>query len=42
MQDQLRAAMMEGNWNVVRRLRRDIHEISPACWMHGPDFCLSA
>ena len=25
----------------VRRLRRDPHEKGPACWLHGPDFCLS-
>ncbi len=25
----------------VRRLRRDPHEKEPACWLHGPDFCLS-
>lgn len=26
----------------VRRLRRDAHDPSPACWMHAEKFCLSA
>jgi len=25
----------------LRRLRRDAHERSDSCWLHGPAFCLS-
>ena len=27
--------------HVVRRLRRDTHAIDDACWLHGPEYCLS-
>ncbi len=42
LNDLLRAALTKGTWAVVRRLRRDAHEQTPACWLHGQDFCLSA
>ena len=29
-------------WTAIRRLRRDPHEPSPSCRLHGPSFCLSA
>jgi protein-L-isoaspartate(D-aspartate) O-methyltransferase len=37
-------AMMTGlaRANTVTRLRRDEHEPSPACWLHGRGFCLTA
>jgi protein-L-isoaspartate(D-aspartate) O-methyltransferase len=36
-------AMMTGlaRANAVTRLRRDEHEPSPACWLHGKGFCLT-
>jgi protein-L-isoaspartate(D-aspartate) O-methyltransferase len=37
----LRKAMMRGGWGSVQSLRRDAHEVSDACWLHGGDFCLS-
>jgi protein-L-isoaspartate(D-aspartate) O-methyltransferase len=42
MNERLRAALTKGNWFVVRRLRRDVHDPSPNCWLHGNDFCLTA
>ncbi len=42
LNDPLRAAMSKMTWAAVRQLRRDPHEPAPACWFHGPDFCLSA
>ncbi|HEY7544624.1 MAG TPA: methyltransferase domain-containing protein [Blastocatellia bacterium] len=42
MNNKLREAMMRGTWATVRRLRRDPHEPSDTCWLHGSDFCLSA
>jgi protein-L-isoaspartate(D-aspartate) O-methyltransferase len=41
---QLGKAMMSGpmRWQGITRLRRDTHETSPTCWLHGPTFCLSA
>ena len=37
------AAMMAGpqKWMAVRRLRRDAHEPSPSCWLHGGGVCFS-
>ena len=40
-QDGLREALMRGNFASVRSLRRDAHEASETCWLHGEDFCLS-
>jgi len=34
------AALMKGPFAPVKRLRRDSHEPGPACWLHGPTFCL--
>jgi hypothetical protein len=36
-------AMMAGpaRWQAVKRLRRDAHEASDACWIHGATCCLS-
>jgi protein-L-isoaspartate(D-aspartate) O-methyltransferase len=41
---QLGKAMMAGphKAQAVSRLRRDWHEPSPSCWLHGPAFCLSS
>lgn len=37
----LREAFMRGVWGSVQSLRRDAHELSDACWLHGDGFCLS-
>ena len=37
----LREAMSKGTWMTVRSLRREEHEASATCWLHGEDFCLS-
>jgi protein-L-isoaspartate(D-aspartate) O-methyltransferase len=33
-------ALMNPTFTAVKRLRRDSHEQGPACWLHGPTFCL--
>ena len=37
-------AMMAGpqRAQAIARLRRDPHDPDPACWLHGPGFCLSS
>lgn len=35
-------AMKASPFPPVKRLRRDAHEASPACWLHADQFCLSA
>jgi len=42
MNDRLGKAFMRGPWPSIKRLRRDSHEASPSCWLHGDSFCLSA
>jgi protein-L-isoaspartate(D-aspartate) O-methyltransferase len=37
----LREAFMRGVWGSVQSLRRDGHELSDTCWLHGDGFCLS-
>jgi len=37
----LREAFMRGEWGSVQSLRRDAHESSETCWLHGDGFCLS-
>jgi protein-L-isoaspartate(D-aspartate) O-methyltransferase len=37
----LREAFMRGVWESVQSLRRDDHESSDTCWLHGDGFCLS-
>ena len=41
--EQLGKAMMLGpqKWQAISRLRRDTHERSASCWLHGPGFCFS-
>lgn len=41
--DQLGKAMMAGpgQWQGIRRLRRDPHDASPSCWLHGSSWCFS-
>lgn len=42
MNERVGKALMAGPmaWQKVSRLRRDAHEPSPACWLHGDTFCL--
>jgi protein-L-isoaspartate(D-aspartate) O-methyltransferase len=44
--EQLNAKLLDaykrGPWPAFARLRRDAHDESPACWLHGGGFCLSA
>ena len=42
MNERLGNALMRGQYPRFTRLRRDRHDESPACWLHGADFCLSA
>lgn len=35
-------ALMRGQYPNINRLRRDTHEESAGCWLHGPRFCLAA
>jgi protein-L-isoaspartate(D-aspartate) O-methyltransferase len=37
----LREAMSKGTWGTVESLRREPHEASETCWLHGEDFRLS-
>jgi protein-L-isoaspartate(D-aspartate) O-methyltransferase len=41
--DRLGTVMMTGpmRWQAIKRLRRDSHDESPACWLHGERFCFS-
>ena len=39
---QLGEAMKSGPFPPVKKLRRDAHDPSPACWLHADGFCLSA
>ena len=42
MNDRLREAFMkEGLLPAFSRMRRDAHERSPECWLHGDTFCIS-
>ena len=44
MSERLGKAMMGGpqKWQAVTRLRRDAHDQTETCWLHGATFCLSA
>ncbi|MBI3491423.1 MAG: methyltransferase domain-containing protein [Acidobacteria bacterium] len=43
MNERLGKALMGGpvKWGSVKRLRRDQHDETAACWLHGKGFCLS-
>jgi protein-L-isoaspartate(D-aspartate) O-methyltransferase len=43
MNERLGKAMMGGpmKWAAVKRLRRDPHDETPACWLHKPGCCVS-
>jgi protein-L-isoaspartate(D-aspartate) O-methyltransferase len=38
---QVQEAFRRGTWAAVQSLRRDPHDPTDACWLHGSDFCLS-
>ena len=38
----VRTMMMQGKWKAVQSLRRDEHEISDSCCLHGDRICLSS
>jgi hypothetical protein len=40
MAARLEKAFMRGPFPGITRLRRDAHEESLACWLHGDTFCL--
>jgi protein-L-isoaspartate(D-aspartate) O-methyltransferase len=40
-QRRLQDAFASGNWESVRSLRRDAHNTTSTCWLHGAEFCLS-
>ncbi len=42
LNDRIRDAFMRGAWPTFRRLRRDRHEPSASCWLHGDTFCFTA
>jgi protein-L-isoaspartate(D-aspartate) O-methyltransferase len=39
--DRLQETFRRGTWAAVQSLRRDPHDPTEACWLHGKDFCLS-
>lgn len=41
MNVRIREAFMKGLMPAFARMRRDAHEPSPACWLHGDTFCFS-
>jgi protein-L-isoaspartate(D-aspartate) O-methyltransferase len=43
MNERLGRAMMAGpaRWQAIKRLRRDAHQPSASCWLHGDTFCLA-
>ena len=43
MNERVGKALMGGSqkWQAVKHLRRDPHEPSDACWLHGPTCCFS-
>jgi protein-L-isoaspartate(D-aspartate) O-methyltransferase len=42
MNSRLGDALKRSVFPAIKRLRRDAHDQSLACWLHGPGFCLSA
>jgi len=44
MDDQIGKAMLAGpmRWQGITRFRRDAHQPSESCWLHGSTFCLSS
>ena len=42
MNERVGKTLLRRQYPAVKRLRRDPHDESPACWLHGTEFCLSA
>lgn len=42
MNEQLAQALRRAPWPSIAALRRDPHDPSPACWLHGETFCLNS
>ena len=42
MNDRIREAFMKGTMPSFKRMRRDPHDPSSDCWLHGETFCFSA
>ena len=42
LNDQLGQALMRGQFQMLKRLRRDAHDSTGACWFHTDRFCFSA
>jgi protein-L-isoaspartate(D-aspartate) O-methyltransferase len=42
LNQRLGQALMKGQFPRLNRLRRDPHDESGECWLHGSGFCLSA
>ena len=42
LNDRIREAFMKGLMPSFTRLRRDAHEPTATCWLHGDTFCFSA
>jgi protein-L-isoaspartate(D-aspartate) O-methyltransferase len=42
LNNRLGEALRRNAFPAIKRLRRDAHDQSPACWLHGSAFCLSA
>ena len=42
LNEKLGAAFRRGPFVSFRTLRRDPHDLSPACWLHGETFCLTS
>ncbi len=44
MNERVGKALMSGpmQWQAVKRLRRDAHEVGASCWLHGDRFCLAS
>jgi protein-L-isoaspartate(D-aspartate) O-methyltransferase len=43
LNERLGKAMLAGpqRWQAIARLRRDAHEETASCWLHGDTFCLA-
>jgi protein-L-isoaspartate(D-aspartate) O-methyltransferase len=42
LNNRLRDTFTRGGWPTFKRLRRDPHEPSASCWLHGDSFCFTA
>jgi protein-L-isoaspartate(D-aspartate) O-methyltransferase len=42
MNTELGRTLAKSPMGPIKRLRRDVHAVSPACWLHAPTFCLGS